>query len=88
VPTESGIGFGADKLCFKAQDIRTCGGDLWGAFLFFLVSRRGISAPAAGISGVHLFFFWFQGAGYPHLRRGSLGCIPFPLGLISVLQDR
>jgi len=34
VPTESGIGFAADKLCYKAVDIRTCGGDLWGLTVF------------------------------------------------------
>ena len=34
VPTESGIGFGQDKLYFKAPDFRTCGGDLWGVSVF------------------------------------------------------
>jgi hypothetical protein len=36
VPTESGLAFGPDthKLCYKAPDLRTCGGDLWGVTVF------------------------------------------------------
>ncbi|EKX44790.1 hypothetical protein GUITHDRAFT_139415 [Guillardia theta CCMP2712] len=33
-PSDNGMGFNTERICYKGPEIRTCGGDLWGVTVF------------------------------------------------------